>query len=352
MKTDLPQKWQYSNLDDIALIIMGQSPPSVYYNTEKEGIPFFQGKAEFGELYPVPVKWCTEPGKIAQREDLLISVRAPVGPTNLAPSECCIGRGLAAIRPIGEISSRYLFYFFRSIESYLDSLGTGTTFKAILGKILNGIVVPIAPIQQQKRIVEEIEKQFSRLDEAVENLQRVKANLKRYKAAVLKAAVEGKLTEEWRKQNPDVEPASKLLERILTERRTKWEETELAKMKAKGKVPKDDKWKKKYKEPGKPEVDSCPQLPKGWIWATVEQLASDQPRSIQSGPFGSNLKHSEFQKEGKLVIGIDNVQDGHFSIGSENLPDPEIIAAEIVEDLEAALEQFSEIAEDLEQGPA
>ncbi len=83
------------------------------------------------------------------------------------------------------------------------------------------ILIPRAR-DEQDRIVAEIEKQFSRLDEAVANLKRVKANLKRYKAAVLKAAVEGKLTEEWRKANPDVEPASKLLERILAERRAKW----------------------------------------------------------------------------------------------------------------------------------
>ena len=94
--------------------------------------------------------------------------------------------------------------------------------------------MPLAPLNEQKRIVAEIEKQFSRLDEAVDNLKRVKANLKRYKASVLKAAVEGKLTEEWRKANPDVEPAGKLLERILAERRKKWEETELAKMYTKG----------------------------------------------------------------------------------------------------------------------
>ncbi len=84
-----------------------------------------------------------------------------------------------------------------------------------------GVAVPVAPVNQQRAIVAEIEKQFSRLDEAVANLKRVKANLKRYKAAVLKAAVEGKLTEDWRKQHPNVEPASKLLERILAERRAK-----------------------------------------------------------------------------------------------------------------------------------
>ena len=90
------------------------------------------------------------------------------------------------------------------------------------------VKIPIALPNEQKRIVAEIEKQFSRLDEAVDNLKRVKANLKRYKASVLKAAVEGKLTEEWRKKHPDVEPADKLLQRILAERRKKWEDAELA----------------------------------------------------------------------------------------------------------------------------
>ena len=112
------------------------------------------------------------------------------------------------------------------------------------------------------------------LDEAVASLKRVKANLKRYKAAVLKAAVEGKLTEEWRKQNPDIEPASKLLERILAERRTKWEETELAKMKAKGKEPKNDKWKEKYKEPTASSATTDNSVPDNWVLATVEQLAA------------------------------------------------------------------------------
>ncbi|MGB5613437.1 MAG: hypothetical protein WBM67_12350, partial [Sedimenticolaceae bacterium] len=158
-------------------------------------------------------------------------------------------------------------------------------------KILSPFEVPLPPTKEdQDRIVAEIEKQFSRLDEAVASLKRVKANLKRYKAAVLKAAVEGKLTEEWRaaqasanvagghdsmdgggrakqdaraeepgatKAHPDVEPASKLLDRILAERRAKWEKAELAKMEAKGKAPKNDKWKAKYKEPTTPDASTA-----------------------------------------------------------------------------------------------
>jgi type I restriction enzyme, S subunit len=132
--------------------------------------------------------------------------------------------------------------------------------------------IPIAPLNEQKCIVSEIEKQFSRLDEAVANLGRVKANLKRYKAAVLKAAVEGKLTEQWRKEHPDVEPAGKLLQCILTERRKKWQEAQLEKMKASGKRPLDNRWKETYKDPAPPDYGNLSLLPNGWHWTSTDQL--------------------------------------------------------------------------------
>ena len=156
------------------------------------------------------------------------------------------------------------------IKHYLDRVDyhqyvSGTTRLKLNQHRMREIPIPIAPKGQRARIVAEIEKQFSRLDKAVASLKRVKANLKRYKVAVLKAAVEGKLTEEWRKQNPDVEPASKLLERILAERRAKWEEAELAKMKANGKEPENDKWKEKYKEPQSPESVRSAKNPHRWV---------------------------------------------------------------------------------------
>jgi type I restriction enzyme S subunit len=253
----LPIDWTVKTLAEVCSVVMGQSPPSSSYNMEGKGLPFFQGKAEFGFLYPETIKWCTEPKKVAKKDDVLISVRAPVGPTNLAPSECCIGRGLAAIRPLGDMPSKYILYYLRNIVSQLEVLGTGTTFKAISAPILKNLPVPIAPSNEQKLIIAEIEKQFSRLDEAVAGLKRVKANLKRYKAAVLKAAIEGKLTEEWRKQNPDVEHANELLKRILAERKKKWEAEHPG---------------NKYKEPAHPDTLNLPELPKGWVWATLSQL--------------------------------------------------------------------------------
>ena len=198
---ELPEGWIIKKLDDACNIIMGQSPPGNTYNKDKSGLPFFQGKAEFGVRYPTVVKWCSKPKKVAYKNDVLISVRAPVGPTNIASSDCCIGRGLAVIRPLEGTDYLYVFYYLRSIEHELAQMGTGSTFKAISGSDLKSLLFPVAPTNEQHLIVSELEKQFSRLDEAVAALKRIKANLKRYKTSVLKTAVEGKLTEEWRKEN-------------------------------------------------------------------------------------------------------------------------------------------------------
>ncbi len=162
--------------------------------------------------------------------------------------------------------------------------------------------IPLAPFGQQQLIVAEIEKQFSRLDEAVAALKRIQANLKRYKASVLKAAVEGKLTEEWRRKNPDVEPASELLKRILAERRKKWGEDYIKKyVAAHGHAPKDDSWKKKYKEPAPPDTSNLPELPKGWVWVIFLQLISANKNSIKRGPFGSAVKKAFFINKGYKV---------------------------------------------------
>lgn len=180
--------WVDSTLGEACELIMGQSPPSSAYNENGEGMPFFQGKTEFGELHPVAVKWCSAPTKTAQPGDVLLSVRAPVGPTNLADQLCCIGRGLAAVRPKNGMLSKYVLYYLRSIAADIDALGTGTTFKAVSGKVLRDVSFPVAPLTQQRRIVEAIELQLGRLDAAVARLQGAKARLKRYKQAVLKAA--------------------------------------------------------------------------------------------------------------------------------------------------------------------
>jgi len=139
-------------LPEVAKIIMGQSPPSSSYNMSEEGLPFFQGKADFGDLYPTVRMFCTEPKKIAEAGDILISVRAPVGPTNVAQEKSCIGRGLAAIRGGKGIDARYLLYFLRFYEPKLAGEGKGSTFSAISRSDLESVRVPLPPLPEQQRI--------------------------------------------------------------------------------------------------------------------------------------------------------------------------------------------------------
>lgn len=184
-------------LKDCCTILAGQSPESKYYNTNGIGIPFFQGKADFGELYPTVRVYCSQPTKIAEKDDILLSVRAPVGATNLAPGKVCIGRGLTAIRPCSNLELKYLLYFFRYFQAQLQTKGTGTTFKAITQSIVRNIDLPVPPLFEQKRIVAKIEELFSELDSGVETLKKTKQQLAVYRQAVLKAAFEG--CETWKK---------------------------------------------------------------------------------------------------------------------------------------------------------
>ncbi len=175
-------------LKDCCTIIAGQSPESKYYNTTGEGLPFFQGKADFGELYPAIRVYCSQPTKIAEKDDILLSVRAPVGPTNLAPCKVCIGRGLSAIRPSEVLLTRYVLLFFRHFEAQLASKGTGTTFKAITQDVVKNLEIPIPPLSEQERIVARIEELFSQLDAGAETLKKTKAQLAVFRQAVLKEA--------------------------------------------------------------------------------------------------------------------------------------------------------------------
>lgn len=140
-----------------------------------------------------------------------------------------------------------------------------------------GTPVLLPPLPEQHRIVEAIESYLTRLDDAMATLERVQRNLKRYRASVLKAAVEGRLVPTEAElacaEGREYEPASVLLERILGERRRRWEQAELAKMKAKGKEPKNDTWKARYVEPAGPDVSDLPKLPEGWCWSTIDQLS-------------------------------------------------------------------------------
>ncbi|MCB0978132.1 MAG: restriction endonuclease subunit S [Acidimicrobiales bacterium] len=164
--SELPSGWDWTTIGEATEVVLGQSPPGSSYNDAGAGLPFFQGKAEFGELHPTVVKWTTAPKKVAEVNDVLLSVRAPVGPTNLAPTTCSIGRGLAALRGTSAVDHRYLLWWMRASTDQLASRATGSTFTAVSGAQVRAHPIPLAPRAEQERIVAAIEEHLSRLDAA------------------------------------------------------------------------------------------------------------------------------------------------------------------------------------------
>lgn len=272
---------EVKKLKECCTIIAGQSPESKYYNSNGDGLPFFQGKADFGELYPSIRVYCSQPTKIAEKDDILLSVRAPVGPTNLAPCKVCIGRGLTAIRPSEVLLTRYVLLFFRYFEAQLASKGTGTTFKAITQDVVKNLEIPIPPLPEQERIVARIEELFSQLDAGVETLKKTKAQLAVYRQAVLKEAFEGRLTEEWRKSNGTTRQG---LVRLAREKR----DIALARRKLK---PLKYEWK---------DDVILPSIPHEWEYTQIGDIAW----SIKDGPHYS----PEYSEEGIPFITGGNVR--------------------------------------------
>lgn len=187
----IPHNWVETTLSTVCDVILGQSPPGSAYNENRHGLPFFQGKAEFGPLYPTARKWTTEGNKRAQPGDVLVSVRAPVGPTNLAPFECVIGRGLAALRPTAVTTTRFVLYQIRATEDRLASIATGSTFSAISGDQLRNHRFMLPPLPEQERIVAAIEEQFSRLDAGSSALKSAERRVNHLKAAAMVRALSG-----------------------------------------------------------------------------------------------------------------------------------------------------------------
>jgi len=184
----IPKEWKLTKLSNIAKIIMGQSPPSSTYNEEGIGIPFLQGKAEFGRIYVKPRLYTSKPIKIAEKGDLLISVRAPVGDVNIAPYKLCIGRGLASIRfnPTNA-NTFYYFYYFQHIKPMLEALGKGTTFKAITKKELEDLQVPLPPLEEQVLIANILKS----IDDWIELEMRRKERLERLKRSLMDLLLSG-----------------------------------------------------------------------------------------------------------------------------------------------------------------
>lgn len=257
------------------------------------------------------IDWSTVPGCVLSKSDVdkyrLLTddiVFARTGSIEKAarivnpPDDAVFASYLIRGRPVVRDVARWLGLFVGSV-SYVNQakgLSAGIGRANVNAQNLARIRVALPPIFEQQRIVEVVDSYLSRLDDATASLERVQAKLKAYRASILKAGVEGRLvaTEASlsRTENRSYEPAQALLARVLQERRDRWEEAELAKLARKRTVPRDDKWKFNYMEPMSPDVSLLPQLPKGWCWATIDQVCTKitdgehlSPRTTQSGVF-------------------------------------------------------------------
>jgi type I restriction enzyme S subunit len=164
--------WALTSIGNVCTVIAGQSPEGQFYNDQSIGLPFFQGKKDFQEKHIGEARvWTSKSTKEAQAGDILMSVRAPVGPINFATQHCCIGRGLAAIRAGKECDVDYLYYVLLSKESEISG-NEGAVFASINKSEIQKIEIPLPPLEEQLQIVAVLDKAFAGIATATANAQK------------------------------------------------------------------------------------------------------------------------------------------------------------------------------------
>lgn len=227
----------------------------------------------------------------------------------------CFTNSLIRFQAGGDVEAAFALFLFRHWMRNGDftALSQITTNIAHLGAgRFASMDMPIPPLAEQRRIVAKLETLQERSRRAREALDSVPPLLEKLRQSILAAAFRGDLTKDWRAKHPNVEPAHKLLERIRTERRKKWEEAELAKLIAKGKPPKDDRWKDRYEEPKPVDANGLPELPRGWCWTTLANLGEDPLQPVQTGPFGALLHSRDYVANGVPVVAVGNIRPNGF----------------------------------------
>jgi type I restriction enzyme, R subunit len=283
----LPESWCWAKGLDFAEIVGGGTPKNASdpSNYSDDGFPWvtpadlsgYSGTyIERGARSLSPHGLKQSSARIMPPNTVLFSSRAPVGYCVIARNSIATNQGFKSFVAHKEIVPEYLRYYLLASKDYAEQEASGTTFRELSGAAAGSLLFPIAPRAEQERIAAKIDELFSELDAGVASLKRAKALLKKYRQAVLKAAVTGELTRDWRERHKGKirESGADLLQRMLKERRRAWEAAELNKLRAKGKPSNDDRWKQKYKEPQPPDTTGLPDLPEGWAWATVLQISS------------------------------------------------------------------------------
>lgn len=326
-KPSLPGGWSREKIGQLAQIVRGVSfPKTAKVNSARGGyIPCLrtanvQQQVDWNDLWYIPQEYVKRDEQWLRQLDILISTANSLELVGKAAQvkqlafSATLGAFISLIRAAPGLNRRYLYFHLCSPETRSQmrrQASTTTNISNISTRKLADIDLAVAPAAEQQRIVAKIEELFSQLDAGVAALEKAKAQLQRYRQAVLKAAMSGELTREWREAHKhELEPASALLEHILQERRARWEAQQLEKMKAKGGVPRHDKWKEKYKEPWRPPAHELPPVAAGWTWTSFQELAQATPHALKAGPFGSSLKKEYYVPSGYKIYGQEQVIRG------------------------------------------
>ena len=164
--------WEYKTLGEVCEVIAGQSPEGRFYNHDGNGTPFYQGKKEFTDRYiGAPTTWTIVETKIAEENDILMSVRAPVGDINIATQRMCIGRGLAAIRHGKTILTKFLYHYLQSQKDNITGR-EGAVFPTINRQEIMSIYIPVPPLEEQKKVVLQLDKAFEKIDTLRHNAEK------------------------------------------------------------------------------------------------------------------------------------------------------------------------------------
>ncbi|GJD22800.1 restriction modification system DNA specificity subunit [Rivularia sp. IAM M-261] len=291
---ELPDSWVYSKVEDVAEIIMGQSPPGESYNQEEIGTPLINGPVEFGSTSfskTIKSKFTTLPTKMCKEGDLILCVRgSTTGRMNIAGFDACIGRGVAAIR--SKIYQDYLNIFIDYNRYQIHRLGTGSTFPNVSADILNKIDIPLPPLNEQRRLVTKIESLKARTACVFESLSTIPALLDQFRQSVLAAAFCGTLTADWREDNLYL-TKDWYANKVNAVREKNLETKKQGRLWGSGISVK--------------EVDvSWKQLPSTWNWVKVVDLGYDPDNVVQIGPM--SMKSQDFTETGTIVLNVGCVQ--------------------------------------------
>ena len=301
----IPPHWARVRIGDVASIQNGFAFNSKGFQ-EGAGFPLIRIRdirkvsTEVGFIGGYDDQYVVQPGDLLVGMDGDFNVAMWMGRQGLLNQRVC------RITPNeAYYDRRFLFYALPGYLAAINAHTSSVTVKHLSSRTVADIPLPLPNSSEQRRIVAKLDELFSELDAGVAALERAQAKLKRYRASVLKAAVEGKLTEEWRRNNPPDETGAELLQRILVERRKRWEQEQLAKFTAKGQKPTKN-WKAKYREPTAPDTSGLPELPVRWCWATVDQVAASMMN-------GYGARSSTPAGKPRMVLRLADIRQGQIS---------------------------------------